>query len=267
MSKAKTIRQKKEARRRVLLYIKAWLPVVTVVLLMVAMAIPALQYTIMGVGQREAISEWELLSNSWTTSRATLFGKGDFSVQELGFSKACFWTVLISSILSLVSVGLSVWSAVGATRYLSEPKREDKQSALWRTFFTRPLLFVYQLLLLPLVAFPRIIVWFYQDMMFYPTVLDLTFAEPLMIFGGLLVLWLVATLMMRKWERSMGLDPFADPLRERETEEEEAYVPQFSNEEEKKIYEMKEQSREEQMAEIRKLFSKKELEDHQGKNE
>ena len=268
MSKAKTIRQKKEARRRVLLYIKAWLPVLTVVLLIVAMAIPALQYTIMGLGQRAVISEWELLSNSWDTSRETLFGKGDASVQELGFSKACFWTVLISSILALISVGLSVWSSVGATRYFLYPKKENRERAIYRTFFNRPLLFVYQLLLLPLVAYPRIIVWYYQDMMFYPTVLDLTFPEPLIIFGVLLALWLSATVAMRKWERRMALDPFADPLREKEKEEreEEAYEPQFSSEEEERIYEMQEKSREEQMAQIRKLFAKDENQD-QGKNE
>ncbi|MBO5967737.1 MAG: hypothetical protein J6S14_04465 [Clostridia bacterium] len=264
MSKAKTIRQKKEARRRVLLILKAWLPVATVVLLLIAMAVPALQYTVKGAGQRDPISEWELLSNTWTTSRATVFGTKDYSIPEQGFAKACFLTVLISSILALISVGLSVWSSVGATRYFLDPKQENRERVVYRTFFNRPLLFLYQMLFLPLVAFPRVIVWYYQDMMFYPTVLDLTFPEPLMIFGALMVLWLVATLVMKKWERSMKLDPFADPHREKEEEKEEIYVPQFSNEEEKTLYEMYEKSREEQMAQIRKLFSG---EDNQGTKE
>lgn len=264
MSKAKTIRQQKEARRRVLLILKAWLPVATVLLLLVAMAIPALSYTVKGTGELDAISEWTLLSNTWKTSRAALFGTGDYSEIELGFSKACFAAVLISSILALISVGLLLWSAVGATRYFLRPNEENRERALYRTFFNRPLLFFYQLLLFPLLAFPRVIVWFYQDMMFYPTVLDLTFPEPLMIGAALLVLWVIATLAMRTWERNMGLDPFLSSRLAEEEEEEEKSEPEFLSEEDRKIYEMQEKTRAEQLEKIRKLLSQDE---NQGNNE
>lgn len=276
MSKAKKLQKKKEERRRTLLSVKALLPVVTVVLLLVAMAIPCFTYTVKGTGTLSPISEWTLLSNTWETSRAALFGTGDFTEQELGFSRACFLTVLISSILALVSVGLSVWSAVGAMRYLQKPEKEDKARALYRTFFNRPLLFFYQLLLLPLLAFPRIIVSFYANMMFYPTTLSLSFAEPLMIGAALLVLWVALTLGMKQWERELGLDPFADPRRSKEEEDVDDYESQFLsdlNEEDKKVYEMQEKSREEQLARIRQMFSRQEdeedeeNEENQGKNE
>ncbi len=271
MSKAKKLWKKKEERRRTLLYIKAILPTLTVLFLLVAMAIPCLTYTVKGTGTLEPISEWTLLSNTWETSRLTLFGTGDASEQELGFSRACFLTVLISAILAILSVGLSVWSSVGAVRYLQHPEKETKERAIYRTFFNRPLLFFYQLLLLPLLSFPRIIVSFYDNMMFYPTTLKLSFPEPLMIGVGLLVLWIAFTVGMRKWERTMELDPFADPHRPKEEDEEEsAYEPKFLNEEEKKLYEMQEKSREEQLERIRRMFSHQEDEkdeENQGKNE
>ena len=165
MSKATALRKKKEARRRVLLYIKAWLPTLIAVLILVAMAIPCFQYTyiasIEGIDrERVAISEWTLLSNTWSTSRMALFSGAYYDEAEIGFSRACFVTVLISAVLALISIGFSVWSSVGATRFLRHPQRQDTERALYLAFFNRPLLLVYQLLWLPLLAFPRIIVGF-----------------------------------------------------------------------------------------------------------
>lgn len=265
MRKSKMIRQQKAARRRRLLYLKAWLPTITVAILFVAMAIPCLSYTVKGTEPFGAISEWKLLSNVWNTSRTALFGTGDFSEIELGFSRACFLSLLIAAALALISVGMSVWSTVGAIRYFQKPEEESRERAIYRTFFNRPLLFVYQLLMLPLIAFSRVIIWYYQDMMFYPTTLKLTFPDPLIIGAVLLVLWIVATVGMRQWERSMGLDPFAASRPVEEEVEEEVEAPLFSNEEEKKIYEMQEKTREEQLERIRKLLSHDDADEQEHK--
>ena len=268
MSKAKTIRQQKTARRRTLLKLKAMLPAITVALLVLTMAIPCFSYTVKGPGTMDSSSEWTLLSNTWQTSRTALFGTGgDYSELERGFSQACFYTVLISSVLALISAGLSIWSSVGALRYFRDPSCENRERAIYRTFFNRPLVLLYQLLLLPLIAFPRVIVWYYQDMMFYPTTLKLTFPEPLMIGAALWILWIVATVSMREWEREMRLDPFADPHREAEPEEKEEYTPRFASAEEERLYEMKEQSRAEQLERIRQMLSRNDEEEHKESEE
>ena len=265
MKKSNLLRQQKTARHRRLLYLKAYLPTITVAILLVVMAIPCLSYTVRGVQSFGAISEWRLLSNVWNTSRTALFGTGDFSEIELGFSRACFLSLLISAALALISVGMSVWSTVGAIRYFQKPEEETRERAIYRTFFNRPLLFVYQLLVLPLIAFSRVIVWYYQDMMFYPTTLKITFPDPLIIGTVLLVLWLVATVAMRKWERSTGLDPFAASCPVEEEVEEEIEAPRFSNEEEKQVYEMQEKTRAEQLERIRKLLSHDDADDQEHK--
>ena len=261
MSKAKTQRQRKEARRRALIYVKAWLPTLTVVLIMIAMFIPCLRYTVAGAPTKEVISEAELISSTWTTLRDALFGGGDWENRELGFSKASFYTMLVSVMLFVISAAMAVWASVGATRYYTNPKRGGKEHAIYRTFFSRPLIFGYQLLMLPLLAFPRMMVFFYKELLFYPTILNLTFPEPLIIGIVLLVLGLVLTLTVKKWEMRMGLDVFADPRRREETEEtdevDEVYeAPRFETEAEQKNYEMNEKMREEQLERIRKLLSR-----------
>ena len=270
MSKAKTIRQRKEARRRALIYIKAWFPVLTVALILIAMLIPCLHYTVAGSGTKEPISEMTLLSNTWSTARNALFGGGDWQRTELGFAKASFYTLLVSILLFIASVAMAIWASVGATRYYLNPKREGKEHTLYRTFFSRPLLFGYQLLMLPLLAFPRVIVSFYKNLLFYPTVLNLTFPEPLMIGVALLVLHLVLMVTSKKWETRLEMDVFADPRRASEAEQsdvldEEYYAPHFENEVEKRQYEMNEKMREEQMERIRKLLSRNDEDDEQEK--
>ena len=109
---------------------------------------------------------------------------------------------------------------------------------------------------------------FYDNMMFYPTTLALSFPEPLMIGAVLLLLWVGATVGMRKWERAMGLDPFADPHRPKEEDEEEIVgEPNFLNEEEKKLYELQEKSREEQLERIRQMFSHMKEEENEENEE
>lgn len=265
MRNQKRLRQRKEARCRALIYLKAWLPTITVVLLLVAMLIPCLRYTIAGTGTKEPISEATLLSNTWETTRGALFGDGKWQKTELGFAKASFYAMLVSVVLFGLSAAMSVWASVGATRYYLNPRREGKEYAVYRTFFSRPLLFGYQLLMLPLLAFPRIIVLFYQELLFYPTILNLTFPEPLIIGILLLILNLSLTLAAKKWERRMSLDVFASPKQKEEPDELENYEePRFLSEEERQTYEMNEKVREEQMERIRKLLARDDEDQDKG---
>ena len=115
--------------------------------------------------------------------------------------------------------------------------------------------------MLPLLAFPRMMVFFYQKLLFYPTTLNLAFPEPLIIGIVLLILGVVMTLTVKKWETGMKLDVFADPRRRevaKETDEvdEVHEAPQFESEAEQKNYEMNEKMREEQRERIRKLLSR-----------
>ena len=270
MSKAKTLRQSKEARRRALIYVKAWIPTMTVVLLLIAMFIPSLRYTVAGSPTKEVISESELLSNTWTTARQALFGGGEWQKTELGFAKASFYTMLLSIALFVISAAMSLWGSIGATRYYLNPKREGREHAVYRTFFSRPLIVGYQLLMLPLLAFPRMMVWFYSELLFYPTLLNLTFPEPLMIGIALLILEIVLTLTVKKWEMGMKLDVFEDPRRSQENEEidemdAEREAPHFETEAEQKNYEMNEKMREEQLEKIRKLLSRDDEQDKEDK--
>ncbi len=273
MSKAKTARQRKEARRRGLIYLKAWLPTLTVLLLLIAMLIPCLRYTVAGTGTKEPISEVTLLSNSFTTARGILFGEGDWEKNEIGYAKASFATVLVSIALFLVSAAMAIWASIGATRYYLNPERAGREHAIYRTFFNRPLLFVYQLLMLPLLAVPRLNVLYFQKLLGYPTILNLTFPEPIMIGIVLLILHLVLMNVTKKWERRMGLDAFAAPnFREEEESDEETEdyeAPHFASDAERETYEMNERARAEQLERIRTMLSsgKKEREESEENEE
>lgn len=262
MSNAKTARQRKEARRRALIYIKAWLPVITVVLLLIAMFVPCFRYTVAGTGTMETISEATLISNLWERARNVLFGGGSWKNNEIGFAKASFYTMLFSIALFVISAAMSLWGAIGATRYYRNPRRGGREHAIYRTFFSRPLLFGYQLLILPLIAFPRVMIFFYEKLLFYPTVLNLTLPEPLMLGIALLVLHLVLMLTAKKWEARMEMDAFADPNASSKTEESDGLdvedeAPSFFESENEQIpYEMSKKMREEELERIRKLLSR-----------
>ncbi len=260
-------KQKKQARlRRVRLWVRIryLLPILVAVLTVVTLFIPCFRYTTVQTGTNDAVSCAELIANSWVggtdspSVRQVLFGGGTYAKATISFSWAVLVTIVASVVLYVVGVGMAIWSAVGAFRYFRMPSAEDDRRFLYMTVFpNRVVTLIYEAMILPLLLFPRLLAWYYDSIMHYPVLLNLTFAEPLMLGGVLYVGTVVAAILTRPTERRLGMDPFARPFASVKEKTEEIAVeekPTYETEAERRYAELNRKTREEQAERIARLL-------------
>ena len=260
-------RTAKKNRRRGFFYAKAFAGVLSTLCMIISMAIPCLRYTTADGGTNAPIAGWTLIRNSWGQVRAYLFGNPkDVTTASTSFSWATLITVAVTVFLFALSTALTVWFAIGAVRALSGKSKEGNERALFQTVFpNRFVLCLYRLLALPLLAFPRFLVLLYGDLLIYPVLLNVTFPEPLLIGGVLLLAEILVTFACVGAERRAGMEVFAKQSKakkQEEEEEEEDYVPLYSK---KETDEITKRARDEQLARIRALFSENDPTDDEHK--
>ncbi|MBQ9086946.1 MAG: hypothetical protein IJY47_07140 [Clostridia bacterium] len=261
----KTLSKKqREARRRAWILARYIYPIVMVVLVAVSLCIPCMRYTTADTGTNETMSQWELMSNSWEHSRQYLFGSAEQTSSNTLFCRAVFGTLIGFFALFLVGSVAAVWSSVGAFCYFRDPDDRGTGSILYLTLFpNRVAVCLLVALILPMLTFPRLLVFFYERFFHYSVLMNVTFPEPLWIGGVLYLLFLVATVAFAKRERAMGMSPYPKKKprglpAEEQAEDTGSYQPQFSNESERVYYEMNQRAREEQAERIRRLLEKTE---------
>ncbi len=250
-------RRKKEARRRGWIIAKYLFLPLAALLITVSLFIPCLRYTTADAGTQGVISAAELTRNSWDQVRGYLFGTADPSASNESFSWAVLFVVALFTVLYVVGLALIGFYTVGAFRYFRSPEDVGRGRILFLTLFPNRLVACLSwLLLLPLTAFPRLIVLFYDRYFHYPVLLNVTFLEPL--WAALILILAVAflTIGFLSLERAAGMDPHKrrpKPVEE-DFEEEESY----EESEEDPYAEMNRRAREEQAERIRQLLRKDE---------
>ena len=250
-------------KKRGLLLTRACLPPVFLTLMTVSLYIPCLRFTTADTGTGETISLAALLGNAWEQVREFLFGAEELSAANETFSWTVLILILVCVLLYLVGAVATVWSSVGAIHYASELKERGTARALYLTLFpNRIATCIWQGLVLPLLAFPRLLVLCYDRVLYYPVILHTTFPEPLLIGGALYVLSLILCVLSRKGEIALGISPYR--VRERAFTKERAE----KNKEESRLFstapatdtdsDIERSSREEQAERIRELLNKQE---------
>ena len=260
MNRKKNKKQVKTAWWIVFRYL---LPVFAVLLMVVTLFIPCLRYTTAAQGTNEAISTAELIDNSWNQARVYLFGGGETVEEYASLLQAIFITLIVTCLLFTLGAVATVWIAVGAIRYIFAPEEWGTGRILYITLFpNRIVTVVLEALTLPLLAFPRLVVLFYDKLMNYTVLLNVTFLDPLVI--GLILFGVTAavTAATSFAEKRTGLDPFkkrelklkkAELPDEEEPEEE---SPVFKTEAERQYAEMNRRAKEEQAERIARLLRK-----------
>ena len=241
-------------RRTGWIYLRYLFPLLILLLIVIAMRIPCLQYTTADTGTNDAISAWELIANSFDQSRRVLFGTEEQTQANIAFSRTVLISLTVCVLLFLIGCAVAIWSVVMALRYARIPKDHSTARIAWITLVpNRVALCLWHLCLLPLPAFPRVLIVIYQSMMRYTVALDVTFAEPLIV-AALLVLALAAiTALLAPTERACGMDPF--PNRKKpssESDADEATPPSFATASEDPLTR---KAKEEQLAQIRRMFN------------
>lgn len=246
---------KKTRNRKKLAYVRYAYPVAMMVILIISMFIPCGSYV---SGSKNVMSASEQISYSWEASRELLFGGGEeISGAVKSFEMTVLVTVAISFVLFLVAFISAVYFTYSAFRYMSAPKVADRQRAVFLTVIpNRSVSFVYLALSLPLASFQRILALLYSWYFDEEVKLFLSFADPFIIGGILLVVGIIISAASRKGERIMGIDPFkkmfeADSEKMSEkAEENELYVKNSSD----RYEEIAERAKNEQVEAIRRLL-------------
>ncbi|MBE6546707.1 MAG: hypothetical protein E7668_04620 [Ruminococcaceae bacterium] len=263
-TKTKQKKQERLRRTRLWIRIRYLLPIFVSALTLATLFIPCFRYTTAATGTNDVVSCAELIANAWEggngspSVREVLFGGGGYAKATVSFSWAVLITILAGVVLYAVGVGMAVWSAVGAFRYFRMPHAEDNSRILYMTVFpNRVLTLIYEALILPLLLFPRLLAWYYDSIMHYAVLLNLTFAEPLVIGGILYIGTVVAAVLTRPTERRLGMDPFARrsvSVQEKETEVPAADEQTYATEAERRYEELNRKTREEQAERIARLL-------------
>ena len=262
---------KKQQKGAVWVYLRYLLPILVVIGMIIAMLIPCLRYTTAQTGTNDTISGMELCRNTWDNVRSYLFGVAKQEADTLMFSKVTLAILISCLLLFLVGAVAAVWSSVGAFCYFRNPQSRGTGRILFVTLFPNRIVTVLlSALTLPLLAFPRILILCYEKILHVGVLLNVTFAEPLVIGAILFAVTVLVTLLTIPLERRLGMDPFQKTKTRVvviEREEPVAETPVFETEAERRYYEMNQRAREEQAERIRKLLHPTEDEDDKSSGE
>lgn len=115
----------KNNTKKYLIYLRYLLPIVAYIAILAMLFVPAYRFVTTSVG-KEVVSSAELIALNWDSVRNTLFGAGEYSAEEILFSRACFSLIIIFVVLLLLSLAVSIWSAIVALRWFGS---DDDESA------------------------------------------------------------------------------------------------------------------------------------------
>lgn len=197
------------------------MPLITLLLTAMLCFVPCLRYISAAEGTLANQSLFEMLGDRFRASRGNLFGeRAELSPQGIRFSKTELILLLASVLLALAGLCLVIYVTARAFAILRDPKKNDAQRAFFITLVpNRGVYFVYQLLFLPLLLYPRIWLWLIRGIMDYPITLHLSFAEPWMVFGVLYLGQIILSAVTARTERRRELDPFRRRYGKEEPEE------------------------------------------------
>ena len=256
--------RKKTESREWLGYAPYLAPMAYLLLSVISLYIPCMRFTTPDEGTGSVVSAAGLLNNAWLQVREFLFGGGELSsINEL-FSWIVLGTILACVILFLVGAAAIIWSSVGALRYLADKRADGAKRALYVTLFpNRIAVGIWHALILPLLAFPRILVLYYERVLYYSVILNLTFIEPIVIGAVLYLLTVALCFAARKRELASGISPYrvkrksaVEDERDDEAEESTLFAAKRGLDSEA-VSEVERRAREEQAERIRELLSRR----------
>lgn len=251
---------KKQTKQK-LIYLRYILPPILLLLTLIVGLIPSYRYVI-GAEAHQKVSLWNLLSESWTVGRQTLFATPDATYGETAFSKINLTLIIIFALLFLVALIASVWSCYVALKYFISDDEEDaeKSRTLFITVFpNRIILTAVECLALALCLYPYIIPALYAGTLAMNVRIALV-APDCLIFAALSLIGIsLLSALSAPMERRFDADVFKrrrpfELSGEQENGEEEDYAPLFDTQDEDS--EEKNALREAQAERIRRILRK-----------
>ena len=246
-------KKKQQLRRaRGWIYARICFPILMLLLILISMRIPCLQYATKDTGRNDAISAWELVVNSFDQSRGVIFGSAEQTQANVAFSRTLLIVLILAALLFLVGCVIAVWSVIDA---LGTSRPDSVLHIAYVTLVpNRIALLLWLLCLLPLTAMPRLTVLIYDVMLNYTVTLTVTFAEPLIVTALLLAAEGAFLGALASTEKELGLDRFAHGNKETLTPTE--VEPENSSDPDGEATSLTDQARAEQLAQIRRMLNR-----------
>ena len=213
-------RMKREKRIRNWIFLRYAMPMITVIVTLIFMAIPSLQYTNNQTGTDEPVSAFTLMGNSWDEVRQCLFGTAQQTDRDIIFSRTVLICLIVFWLLFAVSVAVAAWSLWAAVRYTEQESEEDRGRIWFVTLIpNRIALTVYGMLMIPLAAFPRLLPLLFPNL-YVAVTLDVRGVDPLWAVFVLTVATVIVSAATAGYEKKWKADPFRKPNSSKYEEEE-----------------------------------------------
>ena len=239
-------------RARGWVYARICFPILMLLLILIFMQIPCLQYTTKDTGRNDTISAWELTVNSFDQSRGVIFGSAEQTQSNVAFSRTLLIVLILAALLFLVGCGVAIWSVADG---LGVGQADSASHIAYITLVpNRIALLLWLLCLLPLPAMPRLTVLIYDVMLNYAVTLTVTFVEPMIVCGLLLAMEGAFLAILAPTEKELGLDRFRHG-KKAQTEPTEA-ESEADAETDEETPAMEDVARQEQLAQIRRLLNR-----------
>ena len=204
-------RMRRERKARSLMLLRYSMPMISVLLTLIFMAIPSLQYTDNQSGTQDPISAFTLMGNSWDKVRTYLFGTAEQTNGNIIFSRTVLILLIVFWVLFAVATAVALWSMWAGFRYTDRESEEDR-GRLW--FITlipnRIVLTAYGVLMLPLAAFPWMLIGLYKNL-YVAVTLEIRGIAPVWAALFLLAATAILSVLSAKHERRWRMDPFRKP--------------------------------------------------------
>ena len=232
----------------ILIYLRYILPIVALLVTFAMLFVPSYRFIFDGDAGTD-ISVMKLLSISWEETRTVLFGTGDTSDAAVSFSRTLFAVIIVTVVLFLISLAVSVWTAIVAFKcFLSD---DEDSAENWRlslcVFLPNRIVFCILSSLGLLIAMlphfmPPLYLWTYSKVVRIALV-----APSALIIGGVIVFsTIILSIICAPIEKRFDADIFKKNVSDTDIEEE-----TFESTQDEEI-----DVDEEQREQIRRLFGK-----------
>lgn len=246
--------KRKDKRSLAIIYARYIFPLVSDLVFIILSFIPCIRYKL-DSASRESISLAELIKNAWVSSRQYLFSaETQKSSDETLFCKVIFIALIVFALLFLLGLAVHIFSL--SAFISSQNKSNTKQKNIYVAIIpNRVFLLCLESLSLPIVFFPELLTKLYRSILFYTVTLGYSLFPLWIVFVALFAINIFLTLFATRYEKHLELNIFAKPKI--------AYISDKVDEYEKdeetptdegKVYNLKQESINEQTERLRKLL-------------
>ena len=204
-------KKNKTNKKQLLIYIRYLLPIVIVFLTLISLFIPCFLYTTVEGVDDDVYSLAGVISEYWDpVCNYAFFTVGDLDAATLKFSQTFIISFIVCLALFALSVASTIYVAVNAFRYFKNSEDKSNSRILFLTLVpNRIAAFLWQLFCIPLLLFPRYLIYMFLTIFGETATPTLVFPEPLIIWGCLYVISVAFSIATASMETAQAMNPFA----------------------------------------------------------